>query len=46
MANWITVLLLLAFAVSMWLYCCYKDFIGDRREKKAIRDALKDAGYV
>lgn len=49
MGNWIMsleALVLLAFAISIWLYCCYKDFISDRREKKAIKQALKDAGYV
>ena len=38
--------LLLAFAISMGIYCCYGDITSERREKKAIKQALKDAGYV
>ena len=45
MGNY-AIIVVLACAVSLWLYCCYKDFTDDKREKKAIRQALKDAGYV
>lgn len=45
MGNWI-ILAALVSAVSLWIYCCYKDLTSDRREKKAIKQALKDAGYV
>lgn len=36
MSNWI-ILAVLAVSVCLWLYCCYKDFTSDRREKKAKR---------
>ena len=38
--------LVLAFFISVGLYCCYRDITSDKREKKAIKQALKDAGYV
>ena len=40
------IITIFACAVALWLYCCYKDFTGDKREKKAMKQALKDAGYV
>lgn len=46
MVNLISAVLLLALAISLWFYCCYKDLKSNRREKKAIKEALKDAGYV
>lgn len=45
MGNWI-ILAAMASIVCLWMYCCYKDITSDRREKKAIKKALKDAGYV
>ncbi len=36
----------LVCSVVLWLYCCYKDIVSDKREKKAINEALKEAGYV
>ncbi len=42
-------LILLAMAVSLvclWFYCYYRLDTSDKREKKAIKKALKDAGYV
>ena len=45
MSGYITIGIL-ACGVVLWLYCCYKDFTGEKREKKAIKQALKDAGYV
>ena len=43
--DWV-ILVVLMLSVSLWLYCCYKDITSDRREKKAIEQALKEAGYV
>ena len=37
---------ILACGIVLWLYCCYKDATSDKREKKAIKEALKEAGYV
>ncbi len=45
MVEW-DVIVIFAVFVSIYLYCCYKDFTNDRREKEAIKKALKDAGYV
>ena len=45
MVNY-AIIVVMACVVALWLYCCYKDFTGDKREKKAIKQALKDAGYV
>ena len=36
----------LVCVVFLWLYCCYKDITSDKREKKAIDESFKDAGYV
>lgn len=37
---------ILACGVVLWLYCCHKDAMSEKREKKAIKKALKEVGYV
>ena len=45
MVNY-AIIVVMACVVALWPYCCYKDFTDGKREKKAIKQALKDAGYV
>ena len=40
------IIAIFACSVVLCLYSWYKDFTGDKREKKAIKQALRDAGYV
>ena len=45
MGNY-AIIVVMACVVALWLYCCYKDFTGEKREKKAPKQTLRDAGYV
>ena len=45
MREWVILELFTAF-LSLGLYCCYIEDRRQRREKKAIKQALRDAGYV
>ena len=40
------VLVVSVCVLVLWLYCCYKWDIAEKREKEAIEQALEDAGYV